>query len=448
MLNKKYYIWLVVAIVTLMPTLLSAQTQLQTINTFSSYTMYGLGEMRTQGTLPSRSMGGAGVALRNPTTVNLLNPASYSMAIQRGILFDFGVEGSSTFAQQNVDGSTLNSTYTTMNFHDIAIQMPITKGLGFGFSLTPYSSVGYYQSYTSLMSNLGYLKMINTGSGDITEVKFGVGWSLSKNFSVGFAAQYYWGDIDRYFSAVVTSITTSGTALSTAGDDNISVSRLKGQAGVQWSPIFDTRRSLTLGATYDIGGDLSPRVARTVTALDTSTDIYAQSDTTRITMIMPRQLALGFNYSTNKWIVAADYTFQNWGDNNDDVEFTGSGLAVEYNNVNTLKMGVEYTPKRTDVRKYFNRVHYRVGARIGGYQYTFGGEELAQLNFTAGMGLPVNIVGISRINLGVEWSTLGSTKSVEVDSQSIGLVKQEQIKFSLSFSLFGDDYWFQRPQIN
>ncbi|MFI3289671.1 MAG: hypothetical protein SNH55_05110 [Rikenellaceae bacterium] len=448
MLNKKYYILLVFAFVMLIPTFASAQTQLQVVNTFSPYTMYGLGELQTQGTLQTRSMGGAGVAQRSPSSINLLNPASYSMAIRRGVLFDFGLEGSSYFSTQNVGDVERNSTYTTANFHDIALQLPIVEGLGFGFSVTPYSSVGYYQSYASIDPSLGYLKMINTGSGDITEVKFGVGWIVAKNLSIGFAAQYYWGSIDRYFTAEITSITTSGTALSTVGDDNISVSKLKGQAGVQWSPIYDAKRMLTIGATYDIGGELSPRSTRVVTALDYSSDVYAQSDTTTISMVLPRQLSLGLNYSTSKWVVAADYTFQNWGDNNDDIEFTGTGVEVAYNNVSTIKMGLEYTPRRTDSRHYYRRINYRMGARMGGYQYTFGGEELSTLSITAGAGLPINLVGISKIDLGVEWGTMGTTKSILVDSESVGLVKQNQIKFSLGFTLFGDDYWFQRPQIN
>lgn len=437
-----------VALVALMPNRISAQNQLQTINTFSAYTMYGLGELQTQGTLATRSMGGAGVAQRNAVSMNLLNPASYSIAIQKGILMDYGLEGSSYFATQKVDGADLHSNYTTANFHEIALQVPIMPGLGFGFSLTPYSSVGYYQKYTSIEANLGYLEMINTGSGDITEVKFGVGWKLAKSLSVGFAAQYYWGDIDRYFTASITSITATGTAQSAVGVDEISVSKLKGQAGIQWSPILNQKHSLTLGATYDIGGDLSPRSARVVASSSGSTDVYAQSDTTTMSIVLPRQLSVGFNYSSQKVVVAADYTYQNWGDQNSEVEFTGSGMAVEYNNVSTIKFGVEYTPRRTDIRKYLNRVSYRVGARMGGYQYTFGGEPISQLNITAGAGFPINIIGITKINAGVEWGTMGTTKSVMVDSQSIGLVKQNQIKFSLGFTMFGDDYWFQRSQIN
>lgn len=422
---------------------------METINTFSTYTMYGLGELQTQGTLPTRSMGGAGVAQRNAASINLLNPASYSMALQKGVLFNFGLESNTTLSSQKSSGDNLSSSYTSANFHDIALQLPLASGIGLGFSLAPYSSVGYYQNSEEIMPTIGHISTVYTGSGDVTEVKLGVGWRVAKKLSIGFAAQYYWGDIDRYFTKSITTVTGAGTLLSTSGVDIISVSKFKGQAGVQWSPISNRRHAMTIGGTYDVGGDLSPRRARVITSTDGAVDdVYAQSDTTTMSMVLPRQTSIGFNYSSPKWVIVADYTFQNWQDYNDDIEFTESGMDVAYTNVGTLKFGLEYTPRRADARKYGNRISYRAGARLGGYQYTFGGEKLSQLNVSAGVGLPLNVVGITKVDVGLEWGSLGTTKSVQVDGATIGLIKQNQIKFSLGFTMFGDDYWFQRQEIN
>ena len=71
---KNTLIKLVVAAAVMLPYAVSAQTS--SINAFSPYTMYGIGEINTPGTLPMRSMGGAGVAMRSTGTVNLLNPAA------------------------------------------------------------------------------------------------------------------------------------------------------------------------------------------------------------------------------------------------------------------------------------------------------------------------------------------------------------------------------------
>ena len=96
----------------------------------------------------------------------------------------------------------------------------------------------------------------------LTEVKLGIGWEGFKNFSVGVAAQYYWGDIDRSFVMTPTPITGEGNYTSTVGLDNYSISSIKGQVGVQWTAIQTRKRILTVGAAYDFGGDLNPEVTK------------------------------------------------------------------------------------------------------------------------------------------------------------------------------------------
>ena len=76
----------------------------------------------------------------------------------------------------------------------------------------------------------------------MTEVKLGVGWELFKNFSLGIAAQYYWGDIDRSFVMTPTPITGDGSYSSTVGTDNYSISSIKGdRRAVERHPESETR---------------------------------------------------------------------------------------------------------------------------------------------------------------------------------------------------------------
>ena len=143
---KNTLIKLVVAAAVMLPYAVSAQTS--SINAFSPYTMYGIGEINTPGTTQMRSMGGVGVAMGTPGKINLLNPAAYSTIPQKSFLFSFGLEGQNYYNSQKVDNVSKNTAYNTFNFHDIAFQMPVAKKLGLGFSLTPYSSVGYRTKYT------------------------------------------------------------------------------------------------------------------------------------------------------------------------------------------------------------------------------------------------------------------------------------------------------------
>ena len=448
---KNTLIKLVVIAAVMIPYASAAQTS--SINAFSPYTMYGIGEQNTPGTLPMRSMGGVGVAMRSSGVVNLLNPAAFSAAPQKSFLFNFGLEGQNYYNSQKVDGMSKSTAYNTFNFHDIAFQLPLAKKLGLGFSLTPYSSVGYRTKYTHdydpsdpVWGNVGRAQYVYQGEGDVTEVKLGVGWELFKNFSLGIAAQYYWGDIDRSFVMTPTPITGDGSYSSTVGTDNYSISSIKGQIGVQWNAILNQKRALTLGAAYDFGGDLNPTVTKNIYV----GDLYNSSvkgDTTHLALVLPRQLSVGAFYQTSKWTMGVDYVYQDWRSGNSRlVEKSAAGFDVAYRNTNTVKLGVEYTPNKADVRSALKRWSYRAGVRYGTYNQTFGGVDVNEYAVTLGVGIPLTvlggILGASSVDLGVEVGGRGSFKAI---NEQVSLVKQTYCKFSLGVTLFGD-YWFVRPK--
>ncbi len=452
--KNTFHKWAVVASLLLFPLFGVAQTS--SINAFSPYTMYGIGELNTPGTLSMRSMGGVGVAMRNTGMVNLLNPAAYSATPQKSFLFSFGVEGQHYRNSQNDSGIKKKSAYTSANFHDVAFQLPLGKRLGLGFSLTPYSSVGYrtkfYRAGDSLdpvLGNVGPVQYTYQGEGDVTEVKAGLGWTIFKNFSLGVAAQYYWGDIDRSFVATVSSITGDGNFNSAVGSSNYSISSFKGQVGLQWSAILNSKRALTFGATFDIGGDLRPRVSETIY----TSDLYStavKDETQTLELVLPRQLAVGAYYQTVKWTLGADYVYQNWGARNSapvrtSVGPSGESLEVAYTDTNTIKFGAEFTPSRYDVRHFFRRWSYRAGFRYGTYNQTFGGHHIAQYAVTLGVGIPIKFLGSSAIDVGVEYGRRGYNVA-----ERVGLVRQQYFKFAVGFSLFAGsengEYWFMRPK--
>jgi len=435
---------------------MAAGAQTSSINAFSPYTMYGLGELSTPGSLAMRSMGGAGVALRNPGVMNMLNPAAFSAAPQKSFLFSFGLEGQNYYNFQQDNGATKKSAYNTFNFHDIAFQLPLTKRLGLGMSLSPYSSVGYrtkyYRDYDPedpVWGNVGPVQYAYEGEGDVTEVKVGVGWEVFKNFSIGAAAQYYWGKIDRSYTAVATAITGEGSFNPIVGKSSYGISRFKGQVGVQWNAIFTSKRALTFGATYDFGGDLRPKSEERIY----TSDLYGtavKGDTTTLKLVLPKQLAVGVSYQTAKWSVGLDYVFQNWGGSNKDavrtaLGSTGERFDVAYRNTSTVKFGVEFTPNRYDARSFMKRWSYRAGFRYGAYNQTFGGHDLNQYAVTLGFGIPVHFFGSTSIDLGVEYGCRGFNVA-----ERVGLVRQRYFKFAVGFSLFAGsengEYWFVRPK--
>ena len=454
-LNKQ--IFKVITTVSLaLPSLAAAQNLTSSINTFSPYSMYGLGELATPGTTSMRSMGGVGVAMRSTNKVNVLNPAAYSQTPQKSFLFEFGVEAGHFRNSQTKYGTpqtTARTAYNSINFHEIAFQMPLAKGLGFGFSLTPYSNVGYNMHSDELSSgvagNLGRAQYQYYGDGDVTEAKAGIGWSPFKNFSIGAAMQYYWGNITRNYKAVPTDIITgSGEYSTTTGIDTYDVSRIKAQFGVQWNAILNARRALTFGATYDIGGLLGPKSLKYVYIDNLLTSTVRNEEDTSLPLRLPRQIAAGVFYQTVSLRMGVDYVYQNWGDENSNFlesDGAGKGVTVAYHNTNTVRVGLEVTPKPIDTRNYLNRVAYRIGFRYGDYYQTFGGSVVRQMAVTAGIGLPVKLFGRSSVEVGFEFGMRDPVKDkITLNDNIVGLVKNTYYKFSIGVSLFGEDDWFRR----
>ena len=436
----------------------SARAQSGSINAFSPYTMYGVGEINTPGTLAQRSMGGVGVAARQAGMINLLNPAGLSMVSRKSFLLNFGGEGQNYYNYQTLGGENKKSAHNSFSIRDIAVLIPLHKGLGFSVSVTPYSSVGYQMLYDHafdvndpVWGNVGRVNYQYQGEGDITEVKFGVGYQVMKNLSIGVAAQYYWGDIDRGFVMVPVSITGGGTFNSITGQSEYAVSRFKAQVGVQWNAILTDQRILTFGATYDFGGDLSPKVTETISG----DDIYStavKDDTYHMALALPRKLVVGAYYQTARWAVGLDYDYQNWTSGNQTSEMTGihaptgTAFRVAYCDTHTVKAGVEFTPARYDVRRFWRRWSYRLGARYGSFHQSYDGHELAEAAVTAGIGIPFKFLGMSAVDLGVEYGMRGFNVN-----KNVGLVRQDYFKFAVSFRLFAsgtenNEYWFMRPK--
>ena len=298
-----------------------------------------------------------------------------------------------------------------------------------------------------IWGNIGRVQYQWDGDGDVTEVKLGLGWEIFRGFSIGIAAQYYWGDIQRiYKTAILENITGGGLIADATGTETYSVSRFKGQFGVQWSPISNRRRILTIGATYDIGGDLNPNVTTKVQTGDIFNTV-AMDMGNRLGLKLPQQVAVGIYYNTPKIAVGADYVYQDWRSGNSRlVEKSAAGFDVAYRNTNTVKLGVEYTPNKADVRSALKCWSYRAGVRYGTYNQTFGGVDVNEYAVTLGVGIPLTvlggILGASSVDLGVEVGGRGSFKAI---NEQVSLVKQTYCKFSLGVTLFGD-YWFVRPK--
>ncbi len=115
---------------TLLP--LASTAQESSLNSYSPYTMYGLGDLNRSPISAFAGMGGASIGFRNggfDTTgeikLNVSNPASLSGLAPRSFIFDVGMAGKNVYLrQQNRTAGLLRTSYNTFNFNNISFALP------------------------------------------------------------------------------------------------------------------------------------------------------------------------------------------------------------------------------------------------------------------------------------------------------------------------------------
>ena len=376
----------------------AAQAQSSSLNAFSPYTFYGLGDFSTQGPAYMRSMGGVGVGYRNSMKINYINPASYSLLGRKTFLFNVGIEGNNTYSKT----AEAKTSHNSFNVRDIALAMPLGRGVGLGVSVTPLSSVGYRVQMEDtdplLLANDKYVVYNYLGEGTVTQAKLGLGVQVTKHLALGADLIYYHGRTTRSFSTTVTSLMTSTQYSNAVGRSSETISRIGMNFGLQYDILRNDKRILTFGATYRPKLNLKPGNERIV------------------------------------------YTMEQWNginppDSQDDVVFKNN----QY-----YRVGVEYTPNAIDIRRFLNRWTYRFGVYYNDYYMRINGHKINDVGLSVGVGIPIKMQGFSSVNLGLTWGCRGTTATGMIGTRQFRMVRENYIKVSIGLSLFGEDDWFKR----
>lgn len=405
--------------------------QTSSINTYSPYTFYGIGDFATQGSASQISMGGAGIAYRSTSSMNLLNSANLGNTGQRTVLFDVALEGANIYSKTE----TANTSYNTFNIRDIALQLSLANRMGVSISMTPYTEIGYRieleESDPSILANIGQVKYLYDGEGGITQFKLGYGVGITKNISLGADFYYYHGTIKRNYTASITSTIQPTSTSSTYGNTVTNIARVMYGVGFQASPIYNNKRVLTFAGTYHLGGDLNPSTTSKITIGNLFADTISYGDMD-YDYVVPGKLVVGTSYQTTKLSLSADYTYQNWEGANDDDDVN----SVSYFNNNALRIGGEYTPDKGNIRSIFKRITYRAGFSTENYYVKVNDQEIRDRAVSVGVGFPMKYASKSTINLGAQFGQRGTIYN--------GLIRERYVKLSIGINFFGEDYWFMK----
>ena len=144
-------------------------------SSYSPYSIYGIGDIMTEGTAFNKGMGGVGVATRNKRFINYMNPASITARDSLSFMADFGLEQKNTLYRQG----NVKSGNNTFNIYDFVMSFPIYRSSAFMVGVTPFSDVGYdfssIEKNPEIIGNTGNISYDSYGTGGIYQLFIGAG---------------------------------------------------------------------------------------------------------------------------------------------------------------------------------------------------------------------------------------------------------------------------------
>ena len=404
---------------------------------YSPYSLFGLGQLSGQGTAYNATMAGLGIADRNVRFINLLNPAAVTARESKSFMMDFGVMENNVIYSANAATSgdptatgRLTSANNTFNMNHIVFSFPMWKNTAFKAGIMPYSSVGYslrsFEKSDELLAEVGDIQYFRIGQGGLYKAFLGAGITLWDRLSLGVDGQYYFGNIVRYSYASFGSSSIYRSINS--GWDNY-LSGLNAKFGLQYEQPLSRKTRLTVGATCQLGANLSGESRRFAYGVASSTDTITNVTTPVTGTQIPLELGAGFTLrGSDRWMVGFDYTRQDWTTANlDPTPGVNFAPAVQQ----AFRLGAELTPNRYDIRYFLKRLTYHGGLFYEQSYLSMNGHQVTDRGVTLGVSIPVSRY-YNSITLGV---TAGQRGTVDDN-----LIRETYVTFHIAFSLH--DIWF------
>ncbi len=382
----------------------------------SPYSYYGIGEVKSKGTVDTRSMGGV-TAIPDSIHLNLQNPASYSNLR----MATFSIGGTYNTTHLNTNTQEEKARRTTLDY--LALGLPMGK-LGAAFGLIPYSSVGYK------IQNVDQTNYY-TGKGGINRGFVGFSYKITPKLSIGLDANYYFGQIITENNSGLPTVQYGTRELNTSNINGFNANfglmyatKLKNKLNVFGSVLFTPESNLSATNTRSIATIRFSALGSAIVVDEGQPTVLADTN-----IKLPSKVAIGAGFGENKkWLIGAEYTMTKT--NGFENRFADIAKG-SFENANRIAVGGYFIPKYNSFTSYLERVTYRGGFRYENTGLVIGNKSVNDMAFTFGIGMPAG-GRFSNINFGVEYGKRGT--------KAANLVEENYLNFSLSLSL--SDRWF------
>jgi len=390
--------------------------------TASPYSFYGIGNVKFNGTVENKSMGGLGI-LPDSIHINLQNPAALSSLD----LTSFSIAGTYNTLKLKTSDASEKARRTTLDY--IAMVFPVGK-LGLSLGMMPYSSVGYKIQKQGVDENSQSSRY--TGIGGVNKAFVGAGYQITPKLSAGLDFGYNFGKIETnsaVFQPEVLEVQYGSRELNTSQLKGVSFNL--GMIYQTKLKKYDVVSSFTFSPTTSLNSSNERNVATItynsagVERVYDSQDIFVPDSKLKL----PSKFAFGSGIGQLKnWFVGFESTFQQASDfgnlYNDDAN-------VDFESASKIAIGGYFVPNYTSYSNYFNKITYRAGLRHENTGLVVNSESIKDTAFTLGLGLPVGGT-FSNINIGLEFGKRGTT--------SANLVQENYTNISIGLSF--NDKWF------
>jgi hypothetical protein len=393
----------------------------------SSYSMFGIGDIRYPIGVRGAGMGYTGIGLPASSYINSLAPATWSRIDRVRFEGSLMVEG---FNSTDGDRSRF---LARGDFTGLILGLPVSRQYGITFvgGFVPYSTFNYDAyangSYTGTVDTMKYT-IHHIGTGGITRGFLGFSYTPAADLAVGFSLNYLFGSLtDSQEQVPLTPNTYGGTVYSNSTGNGVSFT-----LGGLWSgagEFVPALKPLNIGFTFTTRANLNATGQRDYKY---APDLYTtQRDTTpefSSATSIPLSWGIGVSYQASERVVlAADYFTQAWS----SAELWGESPRSIRDSYR-MGIGAEVAPSRELYARWFTRLAYRLGAYYNATYVEADGTPINEWGITAGLSIPFS--GDSRLNFQGEYARRGTTDN--------GLIKDQIWRLSVSLNISAS--WFQQ----
>ena len=375
----------------------------------SYYSSIGLGTPHYIVSPKAVGMGGAGLSVVDPFSVNVQNPAAYNIGSITTVSVDMKYE---RIVNKLDDASIDTRQGNAAGFHFI---VPLKPSLKLIIGFQPLTDSRYVLSEESATEHAAFSQKVS-GSGGLNAAGLGLQYIVNKWIAVGGVVNFNFGSFNENWK----------TEFYEAGYEEISdnLNSYMWGGSYQLGVLLRPWGNLGIGVTYSSKSDLQvesqKELANAVLKDDESLNLY-----------YPESFGFGVSYNIKSVLLAADFYQQAW-----------NKYAIDGKNVSNLgdytRMGggLEYRESADPFTSYRRRVCYRIGAYMADLPFKGADGSVAKEKFiTFGLGLPF-LANRGRVDLSFEYGT----------RKSDDLVGYSENVSRFSGSITVGELWFQRKR--